>query len=67
MISRYRQFRTFKVIKKTDVLNLPLSLEGNSTLLGTAALFETFCKEFNIPCENLVEYIEFDENKKSST
>ena len=56
--------KNMQVIKKTDVLNLPLSLEDNSTLLGTAALFETFCKEFNIPCENLVEYIEFDENKK---
>lgn len=54
-------------MKKTDVLNLPLSLEDNSTLLGTAALFETFSKEFNIPCDNMTEYIEFDKNKKSST
>lgn len=56
-----------QVMKKTDVLNLPLSLEDNSTLLGTAALFETFSKEFNIPCDNMTEYIEFDKNKKSST
>ena len=50
--------------KRTDVINLPLSPEDNSTLLGTAALFETFSKEFDIPCDNLTEYIEFDENKK---
>ena len=56
--------KNMQVMKKTDVLNLPLSLEDNSTLLGTAALFETFSKEFNIPFDNMTEYIEFDKNKK---
>lgn len=50
--------------EKTNVCNLPLSLEDNSTLLGTAALFETFSKELDIPCDDLNDYIEFDENSK---
>ena len=53
-----------QTIEKTDVINLPLSLEDNSTLLGTAALFETFIKEFDISCDNLTEYTEFDESKE---
>ena len=64
-VSPFASFcKNMQVIKRTDVINLPLSLEDNSTLLGTAALFETFSKEFDIPCDNLTEYIEFDENKK---
>lgn len=36
--------------KITDVVHLPLSLENNSTLHGTAVIFEEFAKEFSIPC-----------------
>jgi hypothetical protein len=61
-VSRFCE--NMQTIEKTDVINLPLSLEDNSTLLGTAALFETFVKEFDISCDNLTEYIEFDESKK---
>lgn len=49
--------------EKTSVFNLPLSLEDNSTLFGKAALFEIFSKEIDIPCDNLNDYIEFDENR----
>ncbi len=35
---------------KTDVVNLQLSLENNSTLTGTAAILEQFGEEFSIPC-----------------
>jgi hypothetical protein len=31
---------------KTDIINLPLSLENNATLTGTAAVFKEFGKEF---------------------
>ncbi len=34
---------------KTDVVNLQLSLENNSTLTGTAAILEQFGEEFSIP------------------
>jgi hypothetical protein len=61
-VSRFCE--NMQTIEKTDVINLPLSLEDNSTLLGTAALFETFVKELDISCDNLTEYIEFDESKK---
>ena len=35
---------------KTNVVHLPLSLEDNFTLNGTAAIFEEFGREFSIPC-----------------
>ena len=50
-------------ISKTDVINLPLSLENNSTLTGTAAIFEEFGKEFSIPCHQAHE-IAFNESDK---
>ena len=37
-------------VTKTDVINFPLSLEDNSTLNGTAAIYEEFGREFSIPC-----------------
>lgn len=46
---------------KTDTLILPLSLEDNSTLPGTASIFEAFGKEFSIPCDHKDEMLEFDE------
>lgn len=41
--------------KKTDVVNLQLSWEDNSTLTGTAAILEQFGKEFSIPCPHHYE------------
>ena len=32
--------------EKSDVINLPLTLEDNSTLTGTAAILDVFAKEF---------------------
>ena len=33
---------------KTDVINLSLSFEDNSTLTGTAAILDNFAEEFGI-------------------
>lgn len=49
---------------KTDVINLSLSLEDNSTLTGTAAILDNFAEEFGIYHEKGNEYIEFDKTKK---
>lgn len=35
---------------KTDIINLSLSLEDNSTLNGTASIFQEFAREFSFPC-----------------
>ena len=51
-------------VKKTEVINLPLSLEDNATLTGTAAIFEEFSKEFKIPTDEPSAYLEFDNAKK---
>ena len=40
---------------KSNVINLKLSLEDNSTLTGTAAILEQFRKEFSIPCSHNYE------------
>lgn len=40
---------------KSNVVNLKLSLEDNSTLTGTAAILEQFGKEFSIPCPHSYE------------
>ena len=49
---------------KTDVINLSLSLEDNSTLTGTAAILDNFAEEFGIYHEKGNKYIEFDKTKK---
>jgi transcriptional regulator of met regulon len=48
---------------KTDVVNLQLSLENNSTLTGTAAILEQFAEEFSIPCPHHYE-IPFNKSEK---
>ena len=48
-------------VMKTDTLILPLSLEDNSTLPGTASILEAFAKEFSIPCVHRDEMLEFNE------
>ncbi len=50
---------------KTETLILPLSLEDNSTLPGTASILEAFGKEFSIPCDHKDEMLEFDEESCS--
>ncbi len=51
-------------ISKTDVVNLQLSLENNSTLTGTASILEKFAEEFSIPCPSTLE-IPFNTASKS--
>ena len=48
---------------KTEIINLPLSLEDNATLAGTAAIFKEFGKEFSIPCPDTE--IQFDSFNKT--
>ena len=55
--------RSFQV-SKTDVINLELSLEDNSTLTGTASILEKFAEEFSIPCPSTLD-IPFNTARKS--
>ena len=50
--------------EKSEVINLPLSLEDNSTLTGTAAILDVFAKEFAIPQGQSSCYIEFNNATK---
>jgi ankyrin repeat protein len=56
--------KSMQSIDKTDIFNLPLSLEDNSTLTGTASILKQFATEFSIPCDKPNGYIEFDNTKK---
>ena len=51
-------------VKETDIFNLPLSLEDNSMLTGTASILKEFASEFGIPDDKPNGYIEFDDKKK---
>ena len=50
---------------KTETIILPLSLEDNSTLVGTGAILEKFGADFNIPVASDNENIPFDKQTKS--
>ena len=50
---------------KSDVVILPLSLEDNSTINGTASIFEEFGKEFSISCDHDTCFLPFNENTKT--
>ncbi len=56
--------KEFPLLGKSEYLILPLSLENNSTLTGTAAILEQFSKEFEIPCQRASRHFVFDESKK---
>ena len=47
---------------KTHIL--PLSLENNATIAGTAAILKDIANTFQIPCEEKTEYIPFDAHSK---
>lgn len=47
--------------KATKTLILPLSLENNSTITGTAAILEEFGKEFGIACMHSKVVLPYDE------
>lgn len=48
---------------KSDVVILPLSVEDNSTITGTASILEEFGQEFGIQCNHDTSFLPFDENK----
>ena len=53
-------------VNSSDVCNvviLPLSVEDNATINGTASILEEFGKEFNIDCNHQSSFLPFDENK----
>ena len=56
--------REFPLMGKSEYLILPLSLENNSTLTGTASILEQFSKEFKIPCKHASRHFVFDETNK---
>ena len=56
--------KEFPLSRKSDYLILPLSLENNATLTGTAAILEHFSNEFKIPCQHASRHFVFDETKK---
>lgn len=49
---------------QTETIILPLSLENNATLTGTAEILEEFGHEFGIPCTHVTSYLPYD-NKKN--
>ena len=49
----------------TNTLVLPLSLENNATITGTASVLEEFGKEFNIPCNHARVVLPYDERMKT--
>ena len=51
--------------RKTDTIILPISLENNSTLTGTCAILDQFCKEFSLPNTEQSERLPFDKNTKT--
>ena len=51
--------------RKTDTIILPISLENNSTLTGTCAILDQFCKEFSLPTTEQSERLPFDKNTKT--
>ena len=50
---------------KSDVVILPLSLEDNSTITGTACILEEFGKEFSISCNHDTCFLTFNDNTKT--
>lgn len=51
--------------KKSDVVILPLSLEDNSTITGTASILEEFGTEFGISCNHDTSFLPFNENTRT--
>ncbi len=57
-------FTLRSVVKQSDTLILPLSIENNATLPGSASILEDFAKDFGVPCIHKAEVLEFDEARK---
>ena len=56
--------REFPFQGKSEFLLLPLSLENNATVTGTASILEQFGAEFGIPCAHADRFFAFDREKK---
>ncbi len=56
--------REFPLMGKSEYLILPLSLENNSTLTGTASILEKFSRKFKMPCKHASRHFVFDETDK---
>ena len=54
-----------QVLKTSDTLILPLSLENNATITGTASILEEFGKEFLIPCNHSKVVLPYDDKLKT--
>lgn len=51
--------------EKSNVVILPLSLEDNSTITGTASILEEFGSEFGISCNHDICFLPFNDNTKT--
>ena len=60
-----KPFHQNQVTKSTETLILPLSLENNATITGTAAILEEFGKEFQIPCNHSKVVLPYDDKLKT--
>ena len=69
--TKEQKFRFEKNTKKqrevqcSHTLILPLSLENNATVAGTASVLEEFGKEFQIPCNHATIVLPFDEKQQN--
>lgn len=64
-VPRSEVFTLRSKVKQSDTLILPLSIENNATLPGTASILEDLAKQFGIPCIHKAEVLDFDEAKKT--
>ena len=51
--------------EKSNVVILPLSLEDNSTITGTASILEEFGSEFGIICSHDTCFLPFNDDTKT--
>ncbi len=56
--------RENQVTEPTKTLLLPLSLENNASVSGTASVLEEFGRQFKIPCDHAKLVLQYDEHLK---
>ena len=54
--------RENQVTEPTRTLLLPLSLENNASVSGTASVLEEFGRQFKIPCDHAKLVLQYDEH-----
>lgn len=52
-------------VHPTDTIILPLLIENNTTVVGTASVLEQFGEEFKVPYKHSKIVLPFDEKLKS--